>query len=74
MNSEGKKSTIQLMNLPNSSTSYYSVKSRADIVMDKLTRRDPTWGKLEKLYNMGKSQKEIQQRKVIFKNDSFEDI
>lgn len=65
---------MQLVNLPNCSTSYHSVKSRADIVMDKLTSRDPTWGKLEKLYNMGKSQEEIQQRKVIFKNDSFEDI
>jgi hypothetical protein len=42
--------------------------------MEKLTSRDPTWGKLEKLYNMGKSQKQIKTSKVIFKNDSFEDI
>mgnify|MGYP006101909679 FL=1 len=51
-----------------------SVKSRADQIFDDLTESDETWGKLEDLYNMGKSNDQITKTKIIFRNDSHESL
>jgi hypothetical protein len=51
-----------------------SVKSRAEQIFDDLTESDETWGKLEDLYNIGKSKDQITKTKIIFRNDSQESL